>query len=85
MGHSHITRLVLQYNCKLRAIKVFHCVKEREKVEVMIGKEQEKEEGKSNSRQGGNAGSIAAGVLVPLILVAVVATLVVVTLIWLKR
>ncbi|CAI8021857.1 Receptor-type tyrosine-protein phosphatase alpha [Geodia barretti] len=51
--------------------------------EVMNEKEQEG--GKSNSRQGGNAGSIAAGVLVPLILVAVIATLVVVTLIWLKR
>ncbi|CAI8036052.1 hypothetical protein GBAR_LOCUS20225 [Geodia barretti] len=45
----------------------------------------EQEERKSNSRQGGNTGSIAAGVLVPLILVAVNATLVVVTLIWLNR
>ena len=47
----------------------------------MNEKEQEKG-GKSNS---GNAGSIAAGVLVPLLLVAVIATLVVVSLIWLKR
>ena len=48
-----------------------------EEREVMDGKEQER--GKSNSRQRGNAGSIAAGVL------AVIATLLVVTLIWLKR
>ena len=53
--------------------------------EERVMNEKEQEGGKSNSRQRGNAGSIAAGVLVPLVLVAVIATLVVVTLIWLKR
>ena len=72
--------LELQVACNKKLFVVFCGGEEREKVEV-----KEQEEGKSNSRQGGNAGSIAAGVLVPLILVAVIATLVVVTLIWLKR